>query len=219
MINDKTVAVVLPAFNAARTLQATVDELPAIVDYRILVDDAVKCHTRSYVSVITASLCAVSRVSCPGSQPPPPVATGRTGPIHTRVAAEAEEILHWNDCRIRNRRQRRADELPVHLSIVEVEITAGVLTLVPVIRERPCAVANSTSPPPHGRVVVVSSGVDHKVPWIIVRLEIGCLRVVSKGKLKDGHPGKPQPLAQRFHFRRDHAEVLGRKGQPIRCQR
>ena len=39
MINDKTVAVVLPAYNAARTVQATVDELPAIVDYRILVDD------------------------------------------------------------------------------------------------------------------------------------------------------------------------------------
>ncbi len=30
VINDKTVAVVLPAYNAARTLQATVDELPAI---------------------------------------------------------------------------------------------------------------------------------------------------------------------------------------------
>jgi glycosyltransferase involved in cell wall biosynthesis len=39
VINDKTVAVVLPAYNAARTLQATVDELPGIVDYRILVDD------------------------------------------------------------------------------------------------------------------------------------------------------------------------------------
>jgi glycosyltransferase involved in cell wall biosynthesis len=39
VINNKTVAVVLPAFNAARTLQATVDELPAIVDIRILVDD------------------------------------------------------------------------------------------------------------------------------------------------------------------------------------
>jgi glycosyltransferase involved in cell wall biosynthesis len=39
VINDKSVAVVLPAYNSARTLQATVDELPAIVDRRILVDD------------------------------------------------------------------------------------------------------------------------------------------------------------------------------------
>jgi glycosyltransferase involved in cell wall biosynthesis len=39
VINDKRVAVVLPAYNAALTLQATVDELPAIVDCRILVDD------------------------------------------------------------------------------------------------------------------------------------------------------------------------------------
>lgn len=39
MINDKTVAVVLPAYNSARTLEATVNELPASVDHRILVDD------------------------------------------------------------------------------------------------------------------------------------------------------------------------------------
>src|SRR6478736_8002041 len=39
MIDGKTIAVVLPAYNAASTLQTTVDELPTIVDYRILVDD------------------------------------------------------------------------------------------------------------------------------------------------------------------------------------
>jgi glycosyltransferase involved in cell wall biosynthesis len=39
VINDKTVAVVLPAYNSARTLQATVDELPPVADCRILVDD------------------------------------------------------------------------------------------------------------------------------------------------------------------------------------
>ena len=40
MINGQRVAVVLPAYNAARTLAATVAELPDIVDERILVDDA-----------------------------------------------------------------------------------------------------------------------------------------------------------------------------------
>jgi len=39
MINGKRVAVVLPAYNAAKTLEATVRELPALVDLRILVDD------------------------------------------------------------------------------------------------------------------------------------------------------------------------------------
>ncbi len=39
MINDKRIAVVLPAYNAEKTLQATVRELPEIVDIRILVDD------------------------------------------------------------------------------------------------------------------------------------------------------------------------------------
>jgi len=39
MISGKRVAVVMPAYNAERTLVATVAELPEIVDIRILVDD------------------------------------------------------------------------------------------------------------------------------------------------------------------------------------
>ena len=39
MINGKRVAVVLPAYNAEKTLAATVGELPETVDIKILVDD------------------------------------------------------------------------------------------------------------------------------------------------------------------------------------
>src|SRR6202165_5270729 len=39
MINGKRIAVVLPAYNAEKTLGATVAELPELVDIRILVDD------------------------------------------------------------------------------------------------------------------------------------------------------------------------------------
>jgi glycosyltransferase involved in cell wall biosynthesis len=39
MIANKKIAVVMPAFNAARTLEKTVQELPEIVDIKILVDD------------------------------------------------------------------------------------------------------------------------------------------------------------------------------------
>jgi glycosyltransferase involved in cell wall biosynthesis len=39
MLNGKTIAVVLPAYNAEKTLEATVSELPDIVDVKILVDD------------------------------------------------------------------------------------------------------------------------------------------------------------------------------------
>src|SRR5215469_9038654 len=39
MINQKRVAVVMPAYNAAKTLEKTVRELPEIVDIKILVDD------------------------------------------------------------------------------------------------------------------------------------------------------------------------------------
>src|SRR5208282_5371917 len=39
MINGKRIAVVLPAYNAEKTMEATVRELPDLVDIRILVDD------------------------------------------------------------------------------------------------------------------------------------------------------------------------------------
>jgi glycosyltransferase involved in cell wall biosynthesis len=45
MINGKSIAVVLPAYNAEKTLAATVAELPDAVDVRILVDDGSKDRT------------------------------------------------------------------------------------------------------------------------------------------------------------------------------
>src|SRR5450631_1321637 len=45
MINGKRIAVVMPAFNAERTLEQTVRGLPDAVDIRILVDDSSKDRT------------------------------------------------------------------------------------------------------------------------------------------------------------------------------
>jgi len=45
MIHGKRIAVVMPAYNAEKTLEATVRELPDLVDIRILVDDHSSDHT------------------------------------------------------------------------------------------------------------------------------------------------------------------------------
>ncbi len=45
MINGKRIAVVMPAYNAAKTLEQTVRELPDVVDIKILVDDSSKDET------------------------------------------------------------------------------------------------------------------------------------------------------------------------------
>jgi len=45
MINGKHIAVVMPAYNAEKTLEVTVGEFPELVDTRILVDDNSRDHT------------------------------------------------------------------------------------------------------------------------------------------------------------------------------
>ena len=52
MINGKRVAVVMPAYNAEKTLEVTVRELPELVDVRILVDD----HSRDETVQLARSL-------------------------------------------------------------------------------------------------------------------------------------------------------------------
>ena len=45
MINGKRIAVVMPAYNAEKTLEMTVRELTEVVDIKILVDDSSKDET------------------------------------------------------------------------------------------------------------------------------------------------------------------------------
>ena len=45
MINGKRIAVVMPAYNAEKTLEMTVRELSDLVDIKILVDDSSKDQT------------------------------------------------------------------------------------------------------------------------------------------------------------------------------
>lgn len=52
MINSKRIAVVLPAYNAEKTLEATLNELPEVVDIRILVDDSSSDRTVELASKI-----------------------------------------------------------------------------------------------------------------------------------------------------------------------
>jgi glycosyltransferase involved in cell wall biosynthesis len=52
MINGKRVAVVMPAYNAEKTLEQTLAELPELVDIKILVDD----HSRDQTAALASRL-------------------------------------------------------------------------------------------------------------------------------------------------------------------
>ena len=52
MINGKRIAVVMPAYNAEKTLEVTVAEMPELVDIRILVDD----HSRDQTVAVARQL-------------------------------------------------------------------------------------------------------------------------------------------------------------------
>src|SRR5258707_2583118 len=52
MINGKRIAVVMPAYNAEKTLEATVGEIPDLVDIRILADD----HSRHQTVALARQL-------------------------------------------------------------------------------------------------------------------------------------------------------------------
>jgi glycosyltransferase involved in cell wall biosynthesis len=56
MLNSKRIVVVLPAYNAARTLEATVAELPECIDDSILVDDSSSDDTVAIASRLGLSV-------------------------------------------------------------------------------------------------------------------------------------------------------------------
>src|SRR5215475_11516630 len=64
------------------------------------------------------------------AQLPPPIAGRGTWLVHSRLAAKAEQILSRDDRRVGHRRERGANQIPVHLTVVlDAQITARVFVL------------------------------------------------------------------------------------------
>jgi glycosyltransferase involved in cell wall biosynthesis len=61
MINQKKVVVVLPAYNAERTLQKTVEEISSVVDTCILVDDGSTDETVELARKLGLQVCVHER--------------------------------------------------------------------------------------------------------------------------------------------------------------
>lgn len=61
MINGKYIAVVLPAYNAERTLEATVREIPETIDHCILVDDRSSDRTVALARFLGIAVCVHER--------------------------------------------------------------------------------------------------------------------------------------------------------------
>ena len=64
MINGKRIAVVMPAYNAEKTLEATVAELPELVDIRILVDDHSRDETVELARRLRVWFVSARRLHC-----------------------------------------------------------------------------------------------------------------------------------------------------------
>ncbi len=144
-----------------------------------------------------------------GQQPPLPVPPGRRGQVHAGLVAQAEEILHGDDCGVCRRRQREADEVPVNLAPGRAEVPQD----TPVRCERPstaraAVVTPQTLKPAHRGVVVVRAGVDDAVRRKRVRLVVAVAFTVERG-LQDAHAREAEAFAERDGLRRHHAEVLG----------
>ena len=81
MINGKRMAVVMPAYNAEKTLERTVRELTDLVDIKILVDDSSKDQTAALSAdsasthsstTLTTAMGAISKPATARRSPPAP---------------------------------------------------------------------------------------------------------------------------------------------------
>src|SRR5262249_13180260 len=147
-------------------------------------------------------------------QLPTPIARSSPWLVHSSLATQAEKVLSRNDRGICHRRQRGANQVPVHLAIVvDAQISARELVLPGDVALGPRTMTGTTSPPSDRRVVIVRACIDDDVWREVVRSEIRCLRIRTECKLEDRHPGKSQPPSQFVHLWRDDAEVFGDERQ------
>src|SRR5205085_10515259 len=88
-------------------------------------------------------------------EPPRPVAAGGAGPVHPRLAAEAEDVLRGHDREAAARRERELDQAPGRIGGIEAR--------------RAPLVARQRAPPAERRVGVVGAGVDDAVLLVVLR--------------------------------------------------
>jgi cellulose synthase/poly-beta-1,6-N-acetylglucosamine synthase-like glycosyltransferase len=67
MINGKRIAVVMPAYNAEKTLEQTVQALSDLVDIKILVDDSSKDQTAALSRSLGVETTAMDATSKPAT--------------------------------------------------------------------------------------------------------------------------------------------------------
>ena len=88
MINGKRIAVVMPAYNAEKTLEKTVRELSDVVDIKILVDDSSKDQT--------AVALAAARACRPSSMTPTTATAATSRPATARRSPPARTSSSWS---------------------------------------------------------------------------------------------------------------------------
>ena len=125
-------------------------------------------------------------MSCPGLEPPGPVAERLAGRVHPALAAEAEHVLRRDHAERGAGAERQLDQLP--------RLAAGQVGLE--------------------RVGVVGGRVDHLVLAVVLEPVRAVARRLALERPEDhDHPGEPERVAELLDVRRDQPQVLGDHGQ------
>src|ERR1700739_479363 len=123
------------------------------------------------------------------TQSPVPVAGKRSRCVHTGFPAQAKNILHGKQDGVRHRLHDLANKDPIYLLVELARAYTEVIVRVRIfffyVSLGAGALRHARTPPPKHGVIVVPTGVSHKLLSIVVWTKSGGLRISTERELQN----------------------------------